>query len=65
LEQARKQQDELEEEFGYGPKKKSLKTAQTSLGGAARLDDDDSNDDDDDDSSEASETYYEHVVRKS
>ncbi|KAK3713149.1 hypothetical protein QZH41_010041 [Actinostola sp. cb2023] len=62
LEQARKQQDELEEEFGYTASKKCLKTAQTSLGGAVRHDDDDDSDSDsDDDLSVASETYYEHV----
>ncbi|XP_031575104.1 bystin-like [Actinia tenebrosa] len=63
LEQARKQQDELVEEFGYGPRKTSLKTAQTSLGGADRLDhdDDDDSEDDEDKYSETSEAYYEHV----
>lgn len=55
----------MEEEFGYGPSKKSLKTAQTSLGGADRLDhdDDDDSEDDDDEYPETNEDCYEHVVR--
>lgn len=65
IEQARKQQDELEEEFGYAPRTKSLKTAQTSLGATNRLDDDDDDSEDDDDEySETNEASYEHVVRR-
>lgn len=68
LEQARKQQDELEAEFGMSScSRKSLKAAQTRLGPpdlqnqeANELDSDDE-DDDDDTASVASEQFYENI----
>jgi len=66
LEQARKQQDELEAEFGVtSGSRKSLKTAQTRLGppDLRGLDADESESDDDDDAaSVASEQFYENIV---
>lgn len=65
LEQARKQQDELEAEFGVASgSTKSLKTTQTRLGPPdLNVDELDSNDDDDDDdvASVASEQFYENI----
>jgi len=65
LEQARKQQDELEAEFGVtSGSRKSLKTAQTRLGppDLRGLDADESESDDDNDAaSVASEQFYENI----
>lgn len=66
LEQARKQQDELEAEFGVSPgSQRSLTTAQTRLGPpdlrSLQADELDS-DDDDDAASVASEQFYENIV---
>ncbi|EDO40390.1 predicted protein [Nematostella vectensis] len=64
LEQARQQQDELMEEYGFRKTgdRKTLKSAQTTLGtpDLDRIDDDDE-DDSDDGASMTSETYYENV----
>lgn len=67
LEQARKQQDELEAEFGVSPgPQRSLTTAQTRLGPPdlqnLEADELDSDDDDDDAASVASEQFYENIV---
>ncbi|KAL9979229.1 hypothetical protein ACROYT_G016860 [Oculina patagonica] len=64
LEQARKQQDELEEEFGAASgSRKSLKTAQTRLGppDLQGLEADELESDEDDTSSVASEQFYENI----
>ena len=65
LEQARKQQDELEAEFGMvSVSKKTLKTAQTCLGPPElqNLDADELESDEDDVASVASEQFYENIV---
>ena len=65
LEQARKQQDELEAEFGVASSSnKSLKTAQTRLGPPElqNLDADELESDEDDAASVASEQFYENIV---
>ena len=65
LEQARKQQDELEEEFGAASgSRKSLKTAQTRLGppDLQGLEADELDSDDEDTASVASEQFYENIV---
>lgn len=64
LEQARKQQDELEAEFGVASgSNKSLKTAQTHLGPPElqNLDADELESDEDDAASVASEQFYENI----
>lgn len=64
LEQARKQQDELEAEFGVSPgPQRSLTTAQTRLGppDLQNLEADEL-DSDDDAASVASEQFYENIV---
>lgn len=64
LEQARKQQDELEAEFGVASgSRKSLKTAQTQLGPSDLhgLDSEELESDDDDTASVASEQFYENI----
>ncbi|XP_020612923.1 bystin-like [Orbicella faveolata] len=64
LEQARKQQDELEAEFGVSSgSRKSLKTAQTKLGppDLQNLEADELDSDDDDTASVASKQFYENI----
>ena len=67
LEQARKQQDELEAEFGVASgSRKSLKTGQMRLSApdlcGLDVEDLESDDDDDDAASVASEQFYENIV---
>ena len=65
LEQAKLQQDELEAEYGVGStKRKSLKSAQTTLGSPDldRLDNEGDSDDDEDNFSDTEGHYYEDFV---